>query len=212
MKLDRHDLPVYFARTESRAGAGVPIPSRAWVKSAPPSALSNDVWSWGTRAYGHRDEVDSSGVRRSTALVESRREKATEAHPPGRLDRIDHEELLGLFLAGALLGVLAWGAMGSAPRSAAVIVAMFAGAFMAAALAGSFRRWRKPRTARVIGVTSFGELSPADAALRLTPGSDRTRGPIDAAYPIARPNETRPGVGTSRQQRARSAYDGLADA
>lgn len=141
--LDRHDLPIHYAGTESRASGGVPIPSRAWVKSAPSSA-SNDVWGSGIRAHDHRNGAAPRALAESAARFEARRDRRVEAHRAARLDPVEHGERLGLFLAGVLLAVLAGGAMGSAPRGAAVIVAMFAGAFMVMALAGSFRRRRNP--------------------------------------------------------------------
>jgi hypothetical protein len=181
------------------------------VKSAPPPSAPNDIWDSSRRAYGHRNGAVPSAVAESAARFESDRDRGSEAHRPARLGRIDDEERMGLFLAGALLAVLAWGAMGSAPRSAAVIVAVFAGAFMVAALAGSFRRLRNPRIARVIDAAPPRELRHANAALGVTPGIDRSRAPIAVSHPTASSNETRLGVGTSSEHLGRSAYGGLAD-
>jgi hypothetical protein len=84
----------------------------------------------------------------SAGRFESGHDRRREPPYPAPLDRNECDERRGLFLAGALLAVLAWVGLGTAPRSAALIVAVFAAAFMAAALAGSLRRRRTPRMGR----------------------------------------------------------------
>ncbi len=206
---NRYEPNIYLARSDSRESA-IPIPPRAWVKSAPPPTASNDVWYWARRAHSHRSAALPSTAAESAGRLDPGRDLRREAHRAARVTRIDHEERLALFLAGALLGLLAWGAMGAAPRSAAVMIAIFAGAFSVVALVAALRRWDQPRIARVIDVTRR-TLPHANAALDVTPGFDRSRPPFGASRPIECTNGTRPTVGTPSAPRGRSAYAGLAD-
>jgi hypothetical protein len=211
MKLDRNDRPFYFFRTASRASASVPIPSRAWVKSAQPPSASNDEWNWDNWAQSPHNVSAPSAAADSAARIESGRDRRRETHRPAPLDCNVSDERLGLFLAGALLAVIAWGALGAAPRGAAVIVTMFAAAFIGAALASSFGPWRKPGVGRVIDVMPARGPRHADAA---RPGKwelQRARAAVDAARPVASAHEARTSLGTSRRPRGRSAYAGLAD-
>lgn len=209
---DRNDRPLYFSRADSRASASVPLPSRAWVKSTQPPSKPEDIWDGGTWAQAPRNVSAPSAAAKSVARVESGRDRRREAHRPALLDCNERDERAGLFLAGALLAVLAWGALGTEPRSAAaVIIAMFAGAFMVAAFIGAFGRWRNPGICRVIDVTP--SRGPRHAGVAL-PGARHSQSAGDAdgaARPIASASEALPGPGTSRRPCDRSAYDGLAD-
>ena len=203
LKLDGTHRPYRFSRTDSRASAGVPPPSQAWVKSTHPPTASNGSVDWGTRARGAPNVGAASAQARSTARSQSGGNGRREAHRPALLRRNDRDERLGLFLAGALLAVFAWAARSAAPYTATVIVAMFAAAFMTAALVGLGRRWRSSRAGPVIdAMPSHGRR--ADAAFRGIFATDGARPPASA-------NGASPSPGTLRRPCGRSAYAGLAD-
>jgi hypothetical protein len=86
MKLDQNDRPFYFSRTASRASASVPIPSRAWVKSAQPPSASNDEWNWDTWAQSPHNISAPSAAAESAARLEPGRDRRREAHRPAPLD------------------------------------------------------------------------------------------------------------------------------
>jgi hypothetical protein len=211
MKLDRSDRHSSFSRTNARASAGSPIPACAWVKSAPAPGASNDEWNRDARTPIPHNASAASTAAAPAACLGSGRDWRREAPDTAPHDCNDFDQRPGLILAGALLAVIAWIARGTSPLGAALIVAMFAAAFMGAALANSLVRWRKPQVGRVIDVMPARRLLHAIVAFPGTLEYLPARAAVDATRPIGSADEASPGHGTPRQPRGRSAYDGLAD-
>lgn len=205
MKLDRNDQPSFLRPCRVECERQRPDTPTGLMKSAQSPSPTGGVWDWGNRAQDPRNASAFSAGAKSAAGVESGRDGAA------LLERNERDERVGLFLAGALLAVLAWGTRGVEPRSAALIIAMFAGAYMIAAFIGEFGRRRNPRIRRVIDVSPCREPRHAGVAFRGARVSQRIRDAIDVARPIGSANEAPPGLGISSKLRGRSAYDGLAD-
>lgn len=208
LKRDRHDAPVHFVRTESGENASVSLPSRAWVKSVRPPSVPGDLWDRDSRGQDPRNASAPGAVENLATLIGTGHDGRREVHRPTPLER---DRRVGMFLAGTLLAVLAWGALGTPPRGAAVVVAMFAGAFMAAAVIGTPGRWRNPGSCRFIDIAPARSSGPAGAAL---PGARPFHHAGDAAgtvCPADSANGGPPELGASPEPRRRSGYDGVID-
>jgi len=210
LKLERNDRPFYLAPAEKRASASVQIPARAWVKSA--TSAADDVRDRDRWAQDPRNVSAPGAATKSAARVEPGRDRRGEVHHASSFERRERAERMGLFLAGALVAVFAWGALGgTAPRSAAAIIAMVAGVFMVGALIGAFGRWRNPAIRSVIDVTPCRARRHAGVALPRARQFEGARDATNTARPLHCANVASPGLGTSPKSRGRSAYDGLTD-